>query len=463
MRASPTRPAPASAPPVPWAAAQILALQATAGNRAVCTRVLAREPISNHVERHPAPGPLDLAREDEAVESANRRLDAMSIRAVQWIVGTPATGTIAPEDVQAIARLAPSRRSGVLKGPVLDALVLEAARIGMHDEAIHVVASLFKLDIAAALSVRFDPNMGGAHSNTGFEGTLRFITIGPNAFASAKTLRDAIDAMLHEPNPQPPPQPRPFVNKTPSRLTSDEADRAVEFNRTKLRDPRAIQAVQRDVLARINGVHDFETAQYIADAQHRMRMVPTGRIDREMFDAVFLHRSTVGEGNAAIRLAVDYFRLENDAVLDVFFDPGLTEICELHSLGKGAPAMLTFGAPLFDGGVDSAVREIASFYEQARARMQGGGVAAAREFLGAAEAALNRRLGPQEFFSFTWTARDAVDAFEKLAPKDQLAMWSRFEQLRGEYRDRFRAAPANDRRQVQWVFEKLEAVARPRP
>ena len=459
----PAQAPPATAAPVPWAVEQILALQATAGNQAVCTRVLAREPISNHVERHPAPGPLDLQQEDEAVESANRRLDTIAIRAVQWIVGTAATGTMAPEDVQAIAKLAPSRHSGVLKGPVLDALVLQAARIGMHDEAIHVVASAFKLDIAAALSVRFDPDMGGPHSNTGFEGTLRFITIGPQAFTSAKTLRDAIDAMLHEPNPQPPPQPRPFVNKTPSRLTSDEAERAVEFNRGKLRDPRAIQAVQRDVLARISGVHDDQTAQYIADAQHRMHMVPTGKLDREMFDAVFLHRSTVGEGNAAIRLAVDYFRLENDAVLDVFFKPALTEICELHSLGKGAPAMLTFGPPVFDGGVDSAVRKIASFYEQARARMQGGGAAAAREFLGAAEEALNRRLGPQEFFSLTWTVRDAIDGFEKLTPKTQLEMWSRFEQLRGEYRDRFRAAPANDRRQVQWVFEKLEAVARPRP
>jgi hypothetical protein len=84
-------------------------------------------------------------------------------------------------------------------------------------------------------------------------------------------------------------------------------------------------------------------------------------------------------------------------------------------------------------------------------------------FLGIAEEALNRRLGPQDFFTLMWTARDAVDAFERLPPKDQLATWSRFEQLRGEVRDRFRAAPAQDRAQVQWVFDKVQAVARPRP
>src|SRR5262245_11587496 len=113
--------------PVPWAIEHVLALQATAGNQA-CMRVLARrEPLSNHVERHPAPGPLDLEQEDTAVESANRRLDALSIRAVQTILARPATGTIVPEDVQALAKLAPSQHSGLLKGPVLDALVREAA------------------------------------------------------------------------------------------------------------------------------------------------------------------------------------------------------------------------------------------------------------------------------------------------------------------------------------------------
>jgi hypothetical protein len=95
--------------------------------------------------------------------------------------------------------------------------------------------------------------------------------------------------------------------------------------------------------------------------------------------------------------------------------------------------------------------------------MQGGGAASpsGREFLGAAEEVLNRRLGPQDFTAFMWTVRDAVDAFEKLLPKDQLAMWSRFEELRGEVRDRYRPAPARDRQQFKWVFEKVQAVARP--
>jgi len=424
--------------------------------------VLAREPISNHVERHPAPGPLDLQREDDAIESNNRRLDALSIRAVQAILGTPATGTMAPEDVQAIAKLAPSERSGVLKGPVLDALVRVAARNGMHDEAIHVVAHVFKLDIAAALSVRFDPAMT-INANVGFEGPLQFITIGPHGFGSAKQLHDLIVMQLDTANPLAPAQPSPFLRKVPHLLTADQVADAVAFNQRKQRDVRAIQAVQVDVLADISKVHDHQTAQFIAEAQNRMRMVPTGKLDRELFDAVFLHRSAAGDFNAAIRLAVDYFRLDNDAVLDVVFDASLGELCQSRGAGKGAPVTLTFGPPLFGAGADFAVRKIADFYEQARARMQGGGAASpsGREFLGAAEEVLNRRLGPQDFTAFMWTVRDAVDAFEKLLPTDQLAMWSRFEQLRGEVRDRYRQAPKRDRDQFEWVFDKVQAIARP--
>jgi hypothetical protein len=397
----------ATATPVPWAVEQILALQATAGNQAVCTRVLARDPISNHVERHPAPGPLDLQREDEAVESNNRRLDELSIRAVQAILARPATGTIAPEDVQALAKLAPSERSGLLKGPVLDALVRLAARTGMHDEAIHVVARVFKLDIAGALSVRFDPAMT-INANVGFEGPLQFITIGPHAFGSAKQLRDLIAMQLDTANPLAPAQPSPFLRKVPHLLTADQVTDAVAFNQRKQRDVRAIQAVQVDVLADVSKVHDHQTAQFIAEAQNRMRMVPTGKVDREMFDAVFLHRSAAGDSNAAIRLAVDYFRLDNDAVLDVVFDASLGEVCQSRSAGKGAPVTLTFGPPLFGSGTDFAVRKIANFYEQARARTHG--PLNAREFLGAAEEVLNRRLGPEDFTAYMWTVRDAVDA-----------------------------------------------------
>ena len=424
--------------------------------------MLAREPLSNHVERHAARGPLDLELEDEAVESSNRRLDALSIRAVQTILARPATGTIVPEDAQAIASLAPAQHSGILRGAVLDALVRQAAQTGMQDEAIHVVARLFKLDIGAALSVRYDPGTTRANSNAGFEGTVKFIVIGPGAFASAATLRDAIAAMVDMPDPKV--QPPLFARNLPRLLTDDQAADAVAFNQRKQRDPRAILAVQEDVNAVFSGVHDHQTAQFIADSQRRMRMVPTGKLDREMFDAVFLHRSNAGEGNAAIRLAVDYFRLDNDAVLDVFFDASQADDCQTHSAGTGSPVTLTFGTGLFGAGVDYAVRKMANFYEQARARVGDPthpAHFAGRVFLGAAEEVLNRRLGQEDFIAFMWTVNDAVDAFEKLAPKDQLALWSRFEELRGEVRDRYRPAPAPHRPQVKWGLEKVQAVARP--
>src|SRR5262245_38230999 len=119
-----------------------------------------------------------------------------------------------------------------------------------------------------------------------------------------------------------------------------------------------------DVGAHISAVHDHQTAQYIAQAQSGMGKTATGKLDRETFDAVFMRRASAGDGNAAIRLAVDYFRLDNDAVLDVVFDASFGDICQARSAGKGPLVTLTFGTPLFGGGADFAVRKIANNYEQ---------------------------------------------------------------------------------------------------
>src|SRR5829696_1917750 len=88
-----------SAPPV---SEQILALQTAAGNAAVA-RLIARQPLSNRVERHPAPGPLTLQEEDEAVEAINGRYDETSIRALQAMLATPSTAAAGPVDAQAVA------------------------------------------------------------------------------------------------------------------------------------------------------------------------------------------------------------------------------------------------------------------------------------------------------------------------------------------------------------------------
>jgi hypothetical protein len=40
-------------------------------------------------------------------------------------------------------------------------------------------------------------------------------------------------------------------------------------------------------------------------------------------------------------------------------------------------------------------------------------------------------------------------------------VWPRFEELRGEVRDRYPRALARDRQQFKWVFEKLQAISRP--
>ena len=213
------------------------------GNAAV-SRLLARQPISNTVPRNPAPGPLTLQEEDDGVESANRKFDEASIRALQELLGTPQTGVAGPVDVQAIGAFKRKHgvgRHGIVTQDALDAFVVEGAKLNRHDEVIHLVSRFFKLDTSAeVLSIRYDPTVTTVPSNVSFEGPLRLIVIGPIAFASAAAVRVAIMKMVFEPNPLAHVQPAPplFGMGGPRILQPNQLDAAVAANARRFRDHR---------------------------------------------------------------------------------------------------------------------------------------------------------------------------------------------------------------------------------
>src|SRR3954470_21410282 len=98
--AEPLVPAPAGG--LPLSPAHLLALQRTAGNRAV-TALVSRAPLSNDArQRGAAPGPLKRSQQNAALAFNESHYDGNSIRIIQTFVGRPPTGTLVPEDVQAI-------------------------------------------------------------------------------------------------------------------------------------------------------------------------------------------------------------------------------------------------------------------------------------------------------------------------------------------------------------------------
>ncbi len=434
----------------PSASEQILALQSAAGNAAV-SRLIARQPISNTVERRPAPGPLTLQQEDDAVEAINDRFDETSIHALQAMLRTPGTGVAGPVDAQAIAtfkRQHGAGKSGMVNQKALDAFVAHTP--GFQDEAIHLVRRFFKLDTSAeVLSIRFDPTLTVVPSNVAFEGPLRMIVIGPGAFTSATTLRDAIVKEVHEPNPLAhvqPPAPL-FGMGGPRILQPNQLTAAVAANARRIRDHRAIVALQMAINASVTGQMDHQTAQFVAQFQTTRRLgLQDGTLDPETLASIVFAGARAGDNNAAIRLALEYHRLDNDAVLDVLFDPSLTTDFDLRHTGPGSPVTLAFGPPIFTRGGPELMHTLASAYEQARLVMNGGITAkfGVREFLGRATQIISRGL-PEEHFGgpaggFIQDATEALKLFQALDASEQRAVWNQFYVMRDKVHERFRAA-----------------------
>ena len=457
------------APPEP-----IIALQTAAGNAAV-SRLLARQPISNTVPRNPAPGPLTLQEEDDGVESANRKFDEASIRALQELLGTPQTGVAGPVDVQAIGAFKRKHgvgRHGIVTQDALDAFVVEGAKLNRHDEVIHLVSRFFKLDTSAeVLSIRYDPTVTTVPSNVSFEGPLRLIVIGPIAFASAAALRVAIMKMVFEPNPLAHVQPAPplFGMGGPRILQPNQLDAAVAANARRFRDHRAIVAMQMALGASVTGHMDHQTAQFVAQFQNTRQLGRRdGFVDPETLASIVIAGARAGDNNAAIRLALEYHRLDNDAVLDVLFDANLTTDFDLRHTGPGSPVTMTIGPPIFTRGGPELMHTLASAYEQARLIMNGGVTAKAdvRAFLGEATEIISRNL-PEEHFGgpaggFIQDATQALERFQRLNPSDQRVVWNQFYVLRDKVRERFSNTAAADRRPFDDLLREYMAVTRPK-
>src|SRR5207244_7393869 len=73
-----------------------------------------------------------------------------------------------------------------------------------HDELLHLVADYFRLATKSdAVSIRFEPAFNNAKLtySVGFEGPLRFISVGKGAFTGAAAVREAIVKGLAEEDP----------------------------------------------------------------------------------------------------------------------------------------------------------------------------------------------------------------------------------------------------------------------
>lgn len=417
--------------------------------RSVQQRMLAR-----------APGPLTPAQERAAVAAA-RRFGANAIRAIQLTVATVSDGKFGPISAQAVAVFQagiPHVQDGIVDEATLDAMVVANHAAGMDDETLALVESFFGIDVRRdTLSVRSDATLASASAMTTESATLRMITVGPSAFTSGAAVRDAINAQLLAPiAPGAAPGPAPAV------LTAPQARAAVAFNVAHLRDRRSVVAVQSHVGNATTGVWDVDTAQRVAQLQQTAGgLTVDGKIGQQTMRELGIQLEAAGQRNSLLRLIVDFFKLDENGLLDVSFDPTVTSNAETGSAAIPGPTTIRVGPSAFTPGYERLVHTVAHEFEHVRQRRIGIQSADIREFLGERIEILSRGTLEEDMVGFSSDARRALHHFNAMTVAEQRAEWGHFVEVRNKVRQRMRAASAVDQVIHAQMLIDYNAVVRP--
>ena len=417
--------------------------------RSVGQRVLAR-----------APGPLTPAQERAAVAAA-RRFSSNAIRAIQITVATVSDGQFGPISAQAVAVFQagiPLAQDGIVDQATLDAMVVANHTAGLDDETLAIVESFFGIDVRRdTLSVRSDASLATASAMTTESASLRMITVGPSAFTSATAVRDAINAQLVAPiAPGAAPGPVPAV------LTAPQARAAVQFNVAHLRDRRSVVAVQSLVGNALTGVWDADTAQRVAALQQTAGgLVVDGKIGQQTMRELGIQLEAAGQRNSLLRLIVDFFKLDENGLLDVSFDPTVATNANTGSAAIPGPTVIRVGPSGFTRGYERLVHVVAHEFEHVRQRRIGIQSSDIREFLGERVEILSKGMLEEDMDGFASDAARAVAHFNAMTVAEQRAEWGHFTEVRTKVRQRFRAASAVDQVIHAQVLIDINAVVRP--
>ena len=317
------RPAPATrrAAAVPTQAEHILALQRTAGNRAV-TRLL-RQPKTA----------LTPAAAKAAAADVNRLYDEESRRALKSFAGRTADASPFTEaDAEAFAQLQQQLKltpTGKADEATVDALLKIAGPThAARSLLIHLVVDRAGLDVSPALSVIHDSSLTQASDVQVFEGGVPEIKLGDAAFANSATMLAEIRKQLAK-------TPKAgAVTAVPAAALKDPKAQqdAIAFNQAKLSDKRSIRIVEGLFGAKVTGTWGADAVRHIAARQAAAGYKADGKLELPTLEFVSAMLNGQNEQDAALQVLIDYFDLDRAHAWDVHY------VATQPSGGKGANA-----------------------------------------------------------------------------------------------------------------------------
>jgi peptidoglycan hydrolase-like protein with peptidoglycan-binding domain len=395
-----------------------------------------------------APGPLTPAQEATAVRFNRSRYDERSIRIIQRITGTAVDGRFGDISAQAVAVWQVANglnMDGQVDANSLNQMVIDRATSGFPEHAIQLCMDFHNLNTRSdTLSVQFAPEdawdflsnlMSGAPSSavTFGPGNLRVIRVGPRSFFSEPTLFAAINAQLTAPAPAVPP-----VGARPTLLTPAQERGAISFNRSHFTDPRSVRAIQGHVGATPDGNFGPDAVQRIADAQQTAGLAADGRVGRDTLERFVTELIRLNFQDAAIRLIVDFYNLNEGHLLDIHFDPNETaNAATSGALRQGS--VVTVGPIGLAQPFPALVHTIAHEFEHVRQRREGIASRDTREFLGEALEIMSVGMDEEDLAGLADDAEQALDWWNGMPPADQQTHRLRFIQVRDRVRARIAA------------------------
>lgn len=420
-----------------------------------------------------APGPLTPAQEVSAVSFTTNHYDERSIRIIQLITGTTVNGIFTDVSAQAVATWQTPRGlavDGKVGVNTLNQMVADRVNANRREDAIQIVVDFHNLNVTSdTLSVRFDPTLGIINAATTFEsGNLRVVRLGLPPFNSEPTLRATIIAQLAIRAPAVPP-----IGPRPALLTGAQEQSAIQFNKSRFTDPRAVRAIQGHVGTSPDAIFGPDTAERIADAQRIAGLPVDGKVDLATVERFVMQLIASGNQNAAIRVIIDFFDFSEANLLSIFFDPTVPSNART-AVRPNEPAQVRIGPSGLAQPFPSIVHTIAHELEHVRQNRVGVTNVDTGEFLGEAIEVLSDGM-PEEplesvapgtagfVFGFADDARRALFFWNRMPAAEQRNFRLRFIAVRDKVRARIAAGTPAQQALHAPVLANYNAVVVPAP
>ena len=272
---------------------------------------------------------------------------------------------------------------------------------------------------------------------------------------SAK-IRDTITAQLALPAPA-----AAAVGPTPTLLKPKQEKAAIAFNRSKLRDPRSIRAIQAFIGATPDGVFNADTVQRVANFQNGAGLKEDGAIGRITINPLVMGLAGAGSQNSAIRAIIDFYRLDENGLVDIHFDTADPNNATTTDQAIPGNSRITVSPNAFTQGFAGLVHTVAHEFEHVRQNRAGIADLPISEFLGERVEILSKGMDEEDLAGFMNDAQRALAQWNLMPADQRRANFGKFVEVRNKVRARLAKAPKPLSAADQTTLTGFNAVVKP--